>query len=323
MIIKNINFKRLAATAISILGILTLLITPGALAESDYSFAVTPMNQKIIITPGGSYQSSFKVVNPSNSSVDIDYEIKLSNFYVDENHSVVFEEVGDTGKILDWITIDSHKAGNLKPSESATIAFTVNVPEDAAAGGQYAAFVVTAEAASDENERQEQQDEGNRNMAIKEVKAISHLLYAEVAGNTLRQGEVLEASVPSFLLSGDISGNSSVKNTGNVHGTAKYTLQVFPLFSNEEIYTNEENPSEREILPDRTLYSESVWANTPAMGIFNVVYTVEFEGVTTQVKKMVIKCPVWLLFIIIFGIIAIIIWLFLMAKKRRTARRER
>ena len=294
-----------------------MMTMPVAMAKDNNTvgFSMSPMDQKIVLEPGDSYTSSLKIHNPGTHTTDVDYEISVEPFYVDEKYETIFESIGNSGMMTDWITINSPETGTLKPNDTAEIIFTIDVPLNAPAGGQYATILASTHSKG--------QGGDGVNPTIDEIRRIGHLIFAEISGNTVRQGEIIEASVPSFLLSGNISGNSAIKNTGNVHSVATYKLQVFPLFSDEEVYTNVEDPETHTILPDRTLYNETAWANTPAMGIFNVIYTVEFEGVTTQVSKMVIKCPVWLLFIIIFGIITLIIWFFLIAKKRRTARRER
>ncbi len=279
---------------------------------ADGKFAVSPMNQKIVLTPGEIYRGSFKITNPADSGTDFRYKISVTPFYVNEDYNILYENNGDYNQIVEWITPDK-TAGTITPNDTEELYFSINVPKDAPAGGQYATITVT----SDDN------DELKENAVnIQTNYSIAHIIYAEIAGTTERHGEITEANVQSFLLSGNITGSSAVKNTGNVHGTAKYTLQVFPLFSSEEIYTNEETPLEKTILPDRTLYNEISWEETPPVGIFNVIYTVEFEGVTTQVSKMVIICPIWLLFIIIFAIFALIFYFVAKSKSRKKVTKE-
>lgn len=303
--------KTIRSLMLGIIGFIICGLVPfsGALAaNSSLSFSLSPMNQSIVMNPGDTYRGSFKIINPHSSESPLKYEIERKSFYVNENYDTTFDEVDSP--IVDWTTMNSPESGTIEPNSNIDVMFTIDVPQDAAAGGQYEAFLVKT-----------QFDDASGNgaassAAIKEQLIMTHLVFAEITGNTIRQGEIKDLNVPSFLLSGNITASSSIKNTGNIHGKAIYKLQVFPIFSNEEIYTTEEEPETRTILPDRTLYNEIAWNGTPEVGIFNIVYTVEFEGVTEQVSKMVIKCPIWLLFIIIFAIVALIIWIIVRAKNK-------
>ena len=280
-------------------------------AEGDTSIAMSPMNERVVLNPGDHYDGSFKITNPVTSSHNFSYKTSVVPFFVDEDYNVDLESNASYNQITEWITV-ANTEGMLEPNSSTVIRYSIDVPANAPAGGQYAGIKVTSKDSTDEK---------HDGLNIKVSMGAAYLIYAEIAGETIHRGEITDISVPSFLLSGNITGAATIKNTGNVHGIAKYTLQIFPLFSSEEAYTNEEDPVENTILPDRTLYNEITWENTPPVGIFNVVYTVEFEGVTQQVSKMVIKCPIWLLFIIIFAIVALIIWLALRAKNRGNKRR--
>ncbi len=291
----------------------TSVFAPIAWADDGSSgFTVSPMNQSIVLSPGDTYKGSFKIANPNNSVENLAYTIEQRSFYVDDEYNTTYDEVDSP--IVEWTTIDSEESGILEPNESVDVMFTINVPESANAGGQYEAFRVISNPVAVGGE--------GGGMTIQEKLVITHLVFVEIMGDTTREGEIVSAEVPGFLFDGNIRGTSMIKNTGNIYGRAKYTLQVFPLFSDEEIYTNEENPETRLILPDRTLYNAISWRETPSFGIFNVVYTAEFEGVTAQVKKMVIVCPIWLLFVIIATVFLIIGWLVIRARSRKKGHRR-
>ena len=287
-----------------------------------YSLTMAPMTENIVLTPGETFETSFKIANSSGSTQDTYYEIEFEPFYMTNDNQIQYLAEGDSGKIIDWVTLNVPTKGKLAPNEVKDVSFTIDVPEGAPVGGQYLSVLVTSSAKPVDDEAQPDNSNEEQSAMINEIRKMGHLVYAEVAGNSIRKGEISDVVLPSFLLSGNITGSAKVKNTGNVHGDAKYILKVYPLFSNEEIYTNEEHPSAFTILPNRELYSEVSWEQTPRIGIFNAEFTVEFEGEMVEISKMIIICPIWLLFIIVFVIAAIIIWIVARARARSKTRRS-
>ena len=135
------------------------------------------------------------------------------------------------------------------------------------------------------------------------------------------EGVISDNSMPSFLLNGPLVAESMVKNEGNVHTDAEYIFQVWPLFSDEELCTNEEKPETSLVLPDTEKYHAQS-CDLPSFGIFKAKQTVSIFGKSSIVERTVIVCPLWLLFVILFGIVALIIWIFMKAKKRKGSQRD-
>jgi len=270
-------------------------------AAVELSFS--PMRQYKVLVPGTIDDLTVTLTVPADADESAPYELEVRPFYVDDDNQTHFEAKEDYSQIVDWISIpEDDVEGVLQPNEHKEINCTITVPKDAPAGGQYAAIIIKTH--------------DNNTSDIQQIYEMAHSIYAEVAGETIRQGEIKSIELPDILLSGEITGSATVRNLGNVHSNVKHTLKVFPLFSDEEYYTNEEEPQENVVMPGATRYSYVSWDETPYLGIFRVNYTVEFEGVKNELDKIVIVCPLWLLFIIISIVVLILIKIILGKKQK-------
>ncbi len=306
--------KKILASLCAIFAVCFGLISQQNVFANTTTLNVSPMTQRISLTPGETYTGSVKVSNPAAAEHNLDYSVSVGSFNVFDSNfdNVSTTTITDYNQIMDWISL-SQESGSVAPNETQIINFYINVPLDAPAGGQYATIII-----SDDTDIAK---ENSGNVVISEGTSIASIIYADVAGETIRTGAILENNIPSFVTSGSITANSTVENTGNVHADAEYILQVFPLFSDEEVYTNEENPQKFIVLPDTTRYAEQNWEGTPAVGIFKVRQTVKIVDETTTVEKIVVKCPLWLLFVIILAVIALVVWLVLKSKNRKKSNR--
>ena len=320
---KNLFGKTLLIIAMMALGS-GLIIADRVSAEENVasSMFVTPMSQEMLLVPGEKYEGVISVSNSVSSQEDLRYKIAIGSYGIDRGDDDIDDYAGGIdvttttarNVMMDWITIDKD-SGLIEPNGTDKITYTIDVPENAPAGAQYATILVIKDDATDDNIESE-------GITMQSVYQIASRIIANVAGETIEKGTIADNSIPSFLLSNNLEVTSMVKNEGNVYTNAEYTLQVWPVFSDEEICTNEESPEANLILPDTERYHTQT-CNLPSVGIFRAKQTVKIFGEESTVEKMVIVCPIWLLFLIFFIIAVIIIWIIMRVRQRNNASKRK
>lgn len=313
---KKLKYILAAFVAALSLGALTYAIhTENVAAEqAPIHLQVSPVKQKISLTPGSSYTGTFKVQNVGTQPFD--YSVSATPYSVtNEQYNPDYSSVTTYSQMADWITFDKKtESGTLQPGTTVDVVYRVNVPKDAPAGGQYAALMAQTES-------------GNAaNATVAVVHRVGMILYAAVPGETKSGGEIVKNTVNSFYFNPPLTVTSLVKNTGNIEQTAKYHVKIYPLFSNEAIFNTddaEEGAYDRDVVPETSRFNSITWEQAPAIGLFSVEQTIEFAGETSTVHKLVLICPLWLLFIIFALIFFIIFWLISRHRdrKREVARR--
>lgn len=306
--IKNRIITFLVALAFAVSG----LIAGAQPTFAKSKTSISPPKADFTLQPGQSYRASFTLSNPGDESLK--YKSYVTPYSVDGNDQDYaapnYSKAGKYNTITDWIKLDS-EGGELAPGDHTSISYTINVPKDATPGGQYATIAI-----------EEAKDTDNKNgsdisTGFQARSRVAMVIYGAVAGQVQKTGNIIDNNISSFYFNPPLTATSLVENTGNVHQEAEYILQVFPLFSNEEAYTNEEKPTVFTILPETRRFITQSWDGAPSLGIFKVKQTVRFAGNESVTEKVVIICPMWLVFLVIFGIVFLVVYLIARSKMRK------
>ncbi len=263
----------------------------------DYRIQLSPAKIELELEPGKTVSKTFRVQN--TGAKDFDFELGTGPYGVEgEDYEQNLSKVTSYNYIKDWIKFSEDK-GTVKAGESKEITATVAVPQDVPSGGQYAVILAKMIEPHDDSVS-----------GIVAEKQVGLLVYSKnIDGNTRETGSIVEAKVPSFMFTPPIRATSVVENTGNVHADATYIMQVYPLFGGEEVYTNEESPEVRTILPETRRLNTLTWDGAPQLGIFRVKQTVKFLDDVKEIEKLVFICPIWFLLIILVIIFLAVFWI--------------
>lgn len=277
--------------------------------ENNNYFTVTPMSQRMSLKPGEVYNGTITVINPINSGGDFHYKAEVTPYsVVGEGYSADLATRSNYTMITDWVKIEE-PTGTLKPNSSKEIKFSITVPEDAPAGGQYATIAISQDQSSDAK------DGG---LAVNNVFEMASLLYAEVAGETKHETEILENQIPGFVASAPITLTAMLKNSGNVHESATVVIEAKNFFTGEVIVdtTNDNNKYTELVMPETTRVIErDISDNLPALGVVHVEQTIYYNGEESVEIRDVIICPIWFMIMLVMTVTVIICVIVLIIRK--------
>ena len=280
--------------------------------SSSNIFTIAPMSHTISMEAGDTYDGYITIANPVNAEEDFDYRVTVAPYAVTgEDYAADFSSKTARTQIVDWITIEN-PVGTLKPNESAKIHFVVNTPETAPAGGQYAAIVIGSNSDA----------EVSGGVSVNNVFEMASIIYAEVTGDTIEDGAVLENSIPGFVTNMPIRVSTLLTNTGNAHEIARISLEVKNFFSATQIYPqpDESGIVDEVIMPETSRYVTRDITNVSPLGIYEVTQTVDYLGEINQLKQVVVACPIWFMALAIATITAVITSIIFRIKSSRRKR---
>ncbi len=286
------------------------------------------MTQQAFLAQGQVYEGDFTVLNSANSNTDIDFEIEIMSYGVNgQEYHIDLSTSSKYTSITDWTDLSS-SSGTLKPNERQVIHYVITVPDDAPGGGQYMAFLVSAKATEGEEEVEAYEenvgsayDPEPQAPLIQDYVSLASILYAVVDGEIIHNSSILETYIPGFVTSAPLNVGAMLRNDGNVHEKAYFTITAHDLFSNQVLYENE--TSGEPVLPDTVYYAQHEVENLPALGLVKVSQVINYGGKEDYSEQVVLICPVWFIFIIIFTILITTITIIFSVRHKRRAFRSK
>ena len=273
------------------------------------SFTILPMTQRFDLTPGEVYTGKITIVNPADATDNFIYKASVTPYsVVGSDYTADLSTKYSRSIITDWIKI-AEPVGEVEPNKSKDIEFTITVPENAPAGGQYATITVSS------NDTQDSQD----GVTVQNIFEMASIIYGNVAGETVHSGKIIENKVPGFSATVPVTVGAEILNEGNIHEDARFTITVSDVFTGRVILpTEEDNGKYNEvIMPETTRQIERNISNLPSIGLVKISQTIRYMGETSVVEKNVLICPIWFMLLVFLTLASIVTAVVFAVKKHR------
>ena len=289
------------------LGLLVVLGRPGLVLAQDVPnqservtrLQLSPPTARFDLSPGASASGTFKVINDGTEAFT--YTIYVQAYSpTNDQYDISFTQETARSQIIRWLSF-SKQEGSLASREVDEISYTINVPRDVPAGGQYATvFVETGGAA----------DVANTGVVVKQ--RIGLIVYARVAGQTRDEGEVVSQTIPGWQWYLPLVSKSLIANTGNTDFMVDYRARATNLFGRVRAEVDKEYTVLPETKREVTLELEEL----APLGIYKVRQELAFLEETAALERWVwVVHPIILRSVIGLLVIVLVVGLVLVYRK--------
>jgi len=278
--------------------------------DESISISVSPAQQRLLLEPGEIKTAEITVIN--SGTVRYEAKVYATAYAISPDYSTnAFDGEGEVfSQIYRWITFDGGESSEpfmLEPGEKKTIEFTVSVPQSAAAGGQYAGIMAEIVPSSDAS-------------GVVPIRRVASLLYANINGETINNGEVVDRVWQQLYFNQDIKTSLTVKNRGNTDFAVSNRLLITNLFGGQ---VDEVIESPQIIFPDTSRDFELNWQSGSSIGIYRLTQQSYFLEQTVEETKLVFIMPAWFIVSILVIIVILIMAIIIGVKKRGNRRRRK
>ncbi|MBQ2695542.1 hypothetical protein IJG04_02815 [Candidatus Saccharibacteria bacterium] len=275
----------------------------------ENAFTLMPMSQTMSLKAGNTYDGYVTIANPMEATSNFDYVANVAPYsVVGEEYLADLATRSDANMLADWITIEN-PTGTIEPNGTVKVHYTIKVPKDAPAGGQYAAITVYSNPGSRE-------DGG---VAINNIIEMASVIYGQVQGEIVHDGEVLSNNIPGFITSLPLVTDITFVNKSNVHEVATIKIEVKNALTGETVFPkdDESNLFSELTMPNTTRLLTREISQLSDLGVYQVSQSVTYLGENYDNTQTVFVCPLWFMGLVALTIVAFVLTIVKMVKRHR------
>jgi hypothetical protein len=308
--IYNILGKAKLGVAAAVLAGVSMLWLSGLagaaeLQQPQLALGMMPTMQDVTLAAGESKDYEVTVVNDGTTALNI--EMSAVPYTMKEDYSSnIFDAPSTRTQISQWVAFNAGEDKfRLEGSEQKIVHFTIDVPTNAPAGGQYAA--ITARGQID-----------GESSGVNATYQIASLFLSEIDGTTVRGGEITNREYGGWYASPDVVTKLTVRNTGNTHFFVTNRLIVENVFGGGEV-ARVEGPSNIVFGEDERDF-EVTWTSEQPIGFYYLIQESDFLGESHVERRLVVILPIWVIILCVLVLIAIIALIIASVKRRKKAK---
>jgi hypothetical protein len=293
-------------------GLFGLVVLPwGVLAQGAVSLSVSPTLFEMSASPSQEWSSAVRVINTNS------FPIKV---YV---NAVNFEPTGESGQgsmvpvldsasggatLAEWMTLPAEEI--IIPAEqTVSVPFTINVPDDAAPGGHFAAILVGTRSLTSTDAPAQ----------VETSQVVTSLVFLRVAGDIVERGAIRDFVTNQFITETPTASFSlRFENAGNVHLQPQGDITITNMWGKERgVIPINQTSQFGNVLPESIRNYTFEWTGDWSfadIGRYSAVATLAYGDQTRQFVNSttnfwVIPWRTLLLITVVFGgLLAIIVW---------------